>query len=37
MSPPDEREAYLKRAIEEHADAWYDDGTQVGLVRSGPV
>ena len=30
MSPPDEREAYLKRAIEEHADAWYGDGTQVG-------
>jgi hypothetical protein len=30
LSPPDEREAFLTRAIADHSDAWYGDGTQVG-------
>ena len=30
MSPPAERETFLTRAIADHSDAWYGDGTQVG-------
>jgi hypothetical protein len=30
LSPPAERETFLTRAIADHSDAWYGDGTQVG-------
>jgi len=33
LSPPDEREAFFTRAIADHPDAWYGDGTQVGPLQ----
>ena len=30
MSTGDQREQYLKKAIDEHADAWFENGAQVG-------
>jgi hypothetical protein len=32
LSSGDEREAYLKTAIDAHGDAWYGDGVQVGAL-----